>query len=198
MLTEELICLQNDEIKLGLRELANSLNPTHSIDFIYNYRTAKDIKNEIEREGLYPRFYNSEKALLRRRDQLKLFHAEIERKLLGKYFYRKPAKDRIKSICFPEHINSNVHYHCIFSIPKRYHAKFTKIAIKIWLNICKSGHLEILPLITDDQRIGKIDYCHKEIFKLQNYESFVLHSEFWSFKKKAHDETAVPHMVYPR
>ena len=191
MLTEEIIFQQNDEIKLGLRELANSLNPTHSIDFIYNYETDED----RQREGFHRKFYNKEKALLRRRDELKLFHASLERKLLGKYFYRKPAKDRIKSICFPEHIDSNVHYHGIFSIPKRYHDKFTNLAIMSWLKICKSGHLEILPLITDDQRIGKINYCHKEIFKLQNYESFVLHSEFWSFKKKAHDKTTVSNLL---
>lgn len=194
MLTEELICLQNDEIKKGLTDIAYSLNPTHSIDFVYNYETDED----RQREGIYRKFYNKEKALLRRRGQLNLFHANIERKLLGKYFYKKPAKDRIKSICFPEHINTNVHYHGIFSIPKRYHAKFTNLAILSWLRICKSGHLEILPLITDDQRIGKIDYCHKEIFKLQNYENFVLASEFWSFKKKTYDETTVPHLVYPR
>lgn len=190
MLTEEIIFLKNNEIKQGLTDLAYSLKPTHSIDFIYNYETAIDRQNE----GRFPKFYDKEKALLHRRDQLKLFHASIERKLLGKYFYRKPAKDRIKSICFPEHIDTNVHYHGIFSIPNRYHAKFTNLAIMSWFKICKQGRLEILPLITEEQRIGKIDYCHKEIFKLQNYEGFVLHSEFWSFKKKARDEIAVAHL----
>lgn len=194
MRIKEVIYLQNDEIKQGLTDLTDSLNPTHSIDFIYNYETAKD----RQREGRFLKFYDKEKALQRRRDQIKLFHASIERKLLGKYVYRKPAKERIKSICFPEHIDTNVHYHGIFSIPKRYHVKFANLAIMTWLKICKSGHLEILPLTTHEQRLGKINYCHKEIFTLQNYENFVLYSEFWSFKKEACDETSVPHMVYPR
>jgi|GEM_PF-6645888 len=194
MLIEEVIYLQNDEIKQGLTDLTYSLNPTHSIDFIYNYETAEDRK----REGRFLKFYNKEKALQRRKGQINLFHADMERKLLGKYFYRKPAKDRIKSICFPEHIDSNVPYHGIYSIPNKYHAKFTNLAIISWLKICRSGHLEILPLTTTEQRIGKINYCHKKIFTLQNYENFVLHSEFWSFKKEAHDETTVPRMVYSR
>ena len=52
MLIEEVIYLHNDEIKQGLTDLTYSLNPTHRIDFIYNYETAED----RQREG---RFLNS-------------------------------------------------------------------------------------------------------------------------------------------
>ena len=194
MLIEDVLIQRNEQIKEALRDFANSLKPTHSIDFVYNYETTEDRK----REGFYRKFYNKEKVLERRRNDLKRFHEIVERKLLGKYYYRKHAKYRIKSICHPEHLDSNPHYHGIFSIPKRYHAKFIKIADDAWKEICKSGHLEILPLITDDQRKGKISYCHKEVFKIQNYENFVLHSEFWSFKKNTCDKTTVPHLVYPR
>lgn len=176
MLLEEVISLQNDEIKKGLTDLALSLAPTHAIDFVFN--------NERSIEGS--------------KYDLKLFHAGVERKQLGKYFYRKPAKDRIKSICFVEHIEDNLHYHGLFSIPKQFHDRFMIRSVHTWLKICPSGHLVITPLPTEPEVYIKSNYAHKEIFKLQNYENFVLHSQFWSFAKKSRNEIAVPHMVYPR
>jgi len=176
MLLEDFISLHNAENKQGLLDLALSLAPTHNIDFNFN----------------------RERSIEGSKEEINFFHAGIERKILGKYFYRKPARERIKSICFIEHIDSNLHYHGLVHIPKHYHSKFNNQAIKTWLKICPSGWLEITPIPTEPEIFIKSNYAHKEIFKLQNYENFVLHSEFWSFKKEACDETAVPHMVYPR
>ena len=173
MLIEELIYLQNDEIKKGLTDLALSLVPTHAVDFAFNRDRSTDGSKH----------------------DLKLFHAGIERKLLGKYFYRKPAKDRIKSICFVEHIDSNLHYHGLFSVPNRFHDTFTNKAIKTWVKICPSGHLVITPLPTEPEVYIKSNYAHKELFKLQNSENFVRHSQFWSFAKKSRDEIAVSHLL---
>jgi hypothetical protein len=161
MLTEDIIFQQSKEIKQGLTDLAISLAPTHNIDFVFN----------------------QDRSIEGTRKDLNRFLMRVETNMLGKFFYRKPADERIKSICFVEHIETNIHYHGLLHIPQHFHDRFTIKAIKAWLKICPSGSLKITPIPTEPEIFIKSNYAHKEIYKLQNYENFVLHSEFWSFKK---------------
>ena len=163
MYTDEKIYAENAEIKDGLITLAQSLRPTHKVDLIFN----ADI---------------SLRSACRK---IKHFDTQVHRKLVGKYFYKKPADQRIISICFPEHIDSNLHYHGVFRVPEQFHDKFQITAILAWLRVCQSGHLTISGLQNPSDIHQATNYCLKEIYKIQNYEHFVLSSEFWSSKIKS-------------
>lgn len=168
MNTDEKIYIENAEIKKGLIDLAQSLRPTHKIDLIFN---AEISLNSAHRK-------------------IKYFDTQVHRKLLGKYYYKKPSHRRIISICFPEHIDNNLHYHGIIWVPEKFHDTFENTAIIAWLRACKSGYLEIGKLQTPSDIRQATNYCLKEIYKLQNYEHFVLSSQFWSSRIKS--TTAAP------
>jgi hypothetical protein len=105
--------------------------------------------------------------------------------LLGKYYYKKPANRRIFSICFPERLESNFHYHGVFRVPSTLQSTFETTAMLEWFKVCRSGELTIRQ-ISDAEAIKEAtDYCLKEIYKIQNYENFVLSSQFWSPKIKS-------------
>lgn len=112
MYTDEKIFLENNEIKQAFITLAKTMNPTHKIDIAFNTvrsEKAKSRKSKLTDE--------SKISLNAARRRLCRFDALINQIFLGKYFYRKPPNRRILSICFPENIDSNFHYHGVFRVP---------------------------------------------------------------------------------
>jgi hypothetical protein len=168
----------------ALIDLALTIMPSHKIDIVFNTvrsNKAKPRKNKKNKERKLS--INAARRLLR------LFDAEINKYFLGKYYYKKPSCRRILSLLFPENIDSNLHYHGVFYVPKEFHDEFEKIAILTWLKVNKSGSLKIRPLLTKADIHQATDYCIKNIYVFQNYEQYVLSSEFWSSKMKG----SLPH-----
>jgi len=180
MFTDEKIYSENSEIKDAIIEFALSLRPTHKIDIIFNKglsdkASAKSQANLPDQKISLPAAYR----------KIKQFDAQVHQQLLGKYFYKKPFSRRILSICFPERIEKNFHYHGVFRVPANLQVNFETTAILEWFRVCRSGELVIRPLNDAEAIKQATDYCLKEIFKIQNYEHFVLSSQFWSPKIKS-------------
>jgi hypothetical protein len=109
---------------------------------------------------------------------LRYFHASIDRKCMGNYYYRAPLTERSLSIGFVEHINSEIHYHLMMRVQPRYLPRFEIYGGQIWKQICPSGTSKLCKISTrfDLERISA--YVRKETFKAENYENFVITTEF--------------------
>lgn len=124
--------------------------------------------------------FNDYASLDRGRNALKHFHREVDRKLLGKHYYRATPAKRTFFLAFPEHLNSNLHYHLPIRPPKGSLERLLEVAPKIWKKICIKGNLQI-ELISTERDLRKVSYyVTKDCFMEQNYESFVLSNE-WCF-----------------
>lgn len=111
------------------------------------------------------------------RKKLRMFHQKLDRKILGVDWYKKPHDQRTFFIAFPEHIASNLHYHLLVKVRDEYKGRFEEHAPSVWEGLVKSGSINIQEIY--DER-GLISYCVKEQHKNQNFQSFIISTEFSS------------------
>jgi len=117
-------------------------------------------------------------------EKLKKFHAYLDRALLGKYWHRKPYDDRTLFLAFPEHIESNLHYHLMVKLMDGKKMDFIVEAPKAWEKVMPSGSIEIgnreddLTLNSDVDRIKTAWYATKNIWNDNCRENFIISSQF--------------------
>lgn len=153
-----------------LRFWLESLKPTHFITFNFN----------------------TDVTLISARRALKRFHAKLDRALHGRRFHLLSSEERTFFVAFPEHVNSNLHYHALLRTNSY---DFSLMAPKIWKQVVPSGDLHnatddvsgttlieawadgLAPApmrCSDVQTVA--DYVTKDAF--QHYEHFVISTEF--------------------
>ena len=87
------------------------------------------------------------------------FFRGLERKLLGKTWFKKPISERIDGVAFVEKPNLNVHAHCVVRLsPDRLLEALRKIK-RIWRKLCPSGEVSFDPISYSNEAIN---YCMKE------------------------------------
>ncbi len=125
--------------------------------------------------------FNAHTSLVSGKTTLKRFHAKIDRQLYGRNFNDLRFDERTLFIAFPEHVESNLHYHALL---RTQNSDFSSTALKTWESLVPSGSLHIVNL--KEQGAGKGDYenisCYitKELQCHERYEQFVISSEFSS------------------
>lgn len=125
--------------------------------------------------------FNKQETLDSARDKLKKFHANIDQKIIGVNWYKKPQDQRTFFIAFPEHIQSNLHYHLLMKINEEHIERFERHAPIVWEKLVKSGSINIQPFRIANKANGSQGhsaYCLKEQYKNQNYQSFIISREF--------------------
>lgn len=138
--------------------------------------------------------FNCSTTLESARKKLRHFHACWDNEIFGKRYNRATPEKRLFMCVFPEHINTNTHFHALIrsSIKTTGNTPdFRLEAPKLWENIIASGSLYIpevpaekLALMSDEsvisgeqlQRIA--NYITKDTIKQKNYDSFILSNEF--------------------
>lgn len=122
--------------------------------------------------------FNKSLSIAKAQKLLNEFHYEIQKSLWGKKFYRIPAEQRIFFIAFPEHIQTNIHYHLMLRVPREYQERFKSSAQKALSRVLASADLQIdePPSITDVTKTKF--YSTKEISNELNYEHFVISTQF--------------------
>lgn len=116
----------------------------------------------------------------RGRAALKRFHANLDRKLFGPYYFQTRKEKRTFFFAFPEHINSNLHYHLLIRPPADHSDRIISVAPKIWKKICPQGNMKI-GLLSTEEDLRKVSYyTTKDCFIEQNFEHFVISNEFIS------------------
>jgi hypothetical protein len=123
--------------------------------------------------------FNTHTTLESGRTTMKRFHAKLDRTLYGRNFNTLTVHERTAFIAFPEHVDSNLHYHAMLHTRN---PDFSSTALKSWSSIIPSGTLHIVNLkesgTTDHINISR--YITKELLKTGRNESFIISGEFSS------------------
>lgn len=122
--------------------------------------------------------FNKSLSIAKAQKLLNEFHYEIQKFLWGKKFYRIPAEQRIFFIAFPEHIDSNIHYHLMLKVPSRYRVLFQIHAQNALSRVLESADLKIEEPQSPEDVIKTKFYSTKDLFNEHNYEHFVISTQF--------------------
>ena len=115
---------------------------------------------------------------------LRKFHRELDRTLFSKRFYEVPEEQRTFFIAMPEHLNSNFHYHMLMKPPALAFKTFSDAASSVCSKNFPASSFHISKLnSTDDVRKTSFYSC-KDLINQENYETFVVSTQFLSSKKK--------------
>lgn len=122
--------------------------------------------------------FNKSLSIAKAQKLLNEFHYEIQKSLWGKKFYRIPAEQRIFFIAFPEHIDSNIHYHLMLKVPPRYRVLFQIHAQHALSRVLESADIKIYEPKSPEDVIETKFYSTKDLFNELNYEHFVISTQF--------------------
>lgn len=108
------------------------------------------------------------------------FFYNLERKLFNtKFPYKLPPSRRLLALCYPEHIESNLHFHSLVVVPHKGRSLMELYSTRCWNKLVPSGDIEVRQIVTVEDTFRATTYSIKDIWKELNYESFVLSSQFW-------------------
>lgn len=173
MLMQEKLWLEKHETEEAFKKLIGALRPTCWGTFVTNQFLPLTVGRRMLTE----------------------FHVQAEQRILGKYFYRYPER-RILSICFPEHIDGELHYHAPMYVAPELLPKFSVYAPSIWKQICPSGDGLFCKLKSSDDVFGTGKYSIKDTWRIENYENFIVSTEGWNPKTRI--TCGAPSMEYNR
>ena len=123
-------------------------------------------------------------SLSQSRNALCEFDKRMNRRFYNKKFCHQQASDRLFFIAFPEHINSNLHYHLLTRVPQQLKPRFEIYAAYEMKRVIPSASLQVDKLRTAADVRKASYYACKETFKIENYDNFIFSTEFMNLKKK--------------
>lgn len=116
--------------------------------------------------------FNEPRALSLAHRKLRDWHARIDRALLGPKWAKRERSDRTLFFAFPEHIETNIHYHLLVRPAlTRTQFAFEDIAVTAWSDLVPAGDVTVFPIT---QKRGVVHYVTKDIFR--NFEHAVFSS----------------------
>ncbi len=98
------------------------------------------------------------------------FHMLIDRKLYGPKYNELKPEDRTVIIAAPEHIKSNLHYHCGFKTPDP--LRFQMLAPPIWKLLMPAGDLQLGDYTDEAHKQESIKYMFKEIWENTSTDTY--------------------------
>jgi len=142
--------LSSTELVRALRELLGNLNP----NFFLTMEFGGEIKLDAAKRHLNNFFY------------------KIERNLNNdSYFYRLSPELRISGLVFVEHLDSNLHFHSLTTVPTRAD-KFVRNAQTKWASVVNRGSIEVVKILSLNDHLRTSSYSTKEAYKQINYNNF--------------------------
>ncbi|MAK61597.1 MAG: hypothetical protein CMK09_11505 [Ponticaulis sp.] len=116
--------------------------------------------------------FNEDRSVSLAHRKLRDWHARVDRALLGPKWAKREKSDRTLFFAFPEHIQTNIHYHLLVRPAlTRTQIAFEEIAETAWNYLVPAGSIRVLPIT---RKRGVIDYVTKDIFR--NFEHAVFSS----------------------
>ena len=103
--------------------------------------------------------FNREISIDQAQAKLERFHGELDRRLVGRAFLRRPEK-RSTYIATVEKPEANIHIHALFKMTEMQKMRFYLVADKIWERFAEAGNLDIQPVSYAE---GVADYITKEL-----------------------------------
>lgn len=108
----------------------------------------------------------------------------LEQAIFGRRFYKLPPSERLFFIAMPEHMNGNFHHHLLMRLPPE---RALYILLNAWFHlrqILPGATIMIKRLATADDVRATSFYSCKDSWNEENFNKFVISTEFASYKKK--------------
>ena len=110
------------------------------------------------------------------RRKLRHWHGHVDRALLGPNWSQKPSSARTLFYAFPEHIDTNLHFHLLARPAVSTRAVcFENAATVYWSELVRGGSIDIAPIT---QINGVVHYATKDTWRPRNFENFIISTEF--------------------
>jgi hypothetical protein len=156
------------ELQVNLRAFLTAMKPDYFVTLNPNIEMTLQSRAGC-RSISAPRFFKD-------------YHQRLDRKLFGNTFYLNQLDKRTLFFAFPEHINSNLHFHMPIWVPHREQVKFEIYAQPILHTILPGAsiHIARVETLTDQRKISF--YSCKEAIFSENFENFVISTEFSNVK----------------
>jgi hypothetical protein len=97
----------------------------------------------------------------------------VERRALGRLFYKHRRKKRLIVLGFPEHFDTNMHWHCVARVPAEMEDVFTEAIAKSWLKLVPRGQIDESPI---ENLESVSSYCTKRLHLDGSLENAFLYS----------------------
>jgi hypothetical protein len=121
---------------------------------------------------------NCQTSLPAIRTHFKHFCQRVDRKIVGPKYYDR-AHRRTLIIALPEHLETNLHLHCLVLFRREMEVSrrmAKQVCLESWAEVIKSGTAKLKRIPT---RYSLIQYVTKELSTAARYENLMLSSEFW-------------------
>ena len=114
--------------------------------------------------------------------KLRDWHASVEKKLLGPYFFKRPTGQRLLTVSLLENVDRNAHFHMLARRPIRKNRGWAlpeALLADCWREIVPSG--TVSKLFADNPR-GWVSYMAKE-HPTVAVEAPIFSFDFWPARK---------------
>ena len=139
-------------VRAAFRQLAADINPNFFLTFDFGYL--------IKPQAAFPR--------------LKGFCAAIERRSLGRSWYKYQPPDRLVLLAFPERLDLNPHWHAVAHIPEPMVRSLWGYASEIWLKYSPRAQRQLdFSRIDDVEKV--ISYVTKRTQVTNNLENIFVY-----------------------
>jgi hypothetical protein len=96
-------------------------------------------------------------------DRMKGLCAAVERKTLGRAYYKHPGGERLFVLGFVERDDLNPHWHCVARVPQSMNLSLFGDGPEIWKKLAPRGQIEIERI--ENQRSVR-NYCSKRLHNI--------------------------------
>ena len=122
--------------------------------------------------------FNQQRSFTTASAALMKFEARLNRSILGKNWRKKPMDQRVQFIAFPEHPETNFHYHVFIRTPKA--ERFEALATKHWRTLVPGGQAHVKTVEGDENWKEVSGYSTKDQYQAQLMENMVLSGQYSS------------------
>lgn len=107
--------------------------------------------------------------------KLRLFANMLNAKILGRRWY-SPKFDgqRVELVAFPEHFDTNTHYHVLLITPRNIPSRIADDITLCWQKVASRGTTDTQQIQDTKALIIKTFYAGKDAYKKKNYDRMVL------------------------
>lgn len=112
------------------------------------------------------------------RSHFRRYCQRVDRKAVGPRYWKSNDK-RTLIIALPEHLDSNLHLHCLVLFRRTQpvtRESAEQILVPTWKEVVASGSADLRQIA---ERYGLARYVAKELSRRGNYEKVTLSAEFW-------------------
>lgn len=121
--------------------------------------------------------FNEATSMLSARRLLSKFHYELDRKLFGRRFFKRPESARTFFIAFPE-VARALHWHALFRVQEGAMERFKQNIGTMLKSAAKAASCDVQLIRSEAEKERITSYITKDAWQSRSIENFLVSSEF--------------------